>query len=255
MFDIEAELEEAYGKFISLSELADLVRSSSRATFSTVAEWLLMKFNQMNSAGRLPPLVIFNHFSEIQPFHSYDCREFDLQELTPHLLNLKNNNCLPYTHPAEGEKGKYWVSGSFDRLGFEREKIADCFNPQLKALILAEVDIDTNDLEPAQPAQLIDTDSSFRGKDALLDIIAGQAITIGKLSGKHSRATGINKSALVRDIFAAINDYGRGMLIDDRRVRDLISEALASRANRLMDNEQIVNLAAERAEQSNPSQY
>jgi len=255
VFDIESELEEAYGKFISLAELAGLVQGGSSATFSTVAEWLLMKFNQMNGAGLLPPLVIFNHFCEIQPFHPEDCREFDLQELTPHLLNLKNNNCLPYTHPAEGEKGEYWVSDSFDRLGFEREKIAGCFNPQLKALILAEVNVSANDLKPAPTAQYIDTDSSFRGRDALLDIIAGQAIAIGKISGKHSRVTGINKSALVRDIFAAINDYGQGMSVDDRRVRDLIGEALASRANRLVDNEQIVNLAAERAEQNNPTEF
>ncbi|OAT21120.1 hypothetical protein M979_0349 [Buttiauxella noackiae ATCC 51607] len=255
MFDIEAELEEAYGKFISLAELASLVQGGSRATFSTVAEWLLMKFNQMNGAGRLPPLVIFNHFSEIQPFHPEDCKEFDLQELTPLLLNLKKNNCLPYTHPAEGEEGEYWVSDSFVRLGFEREEIADCFKPQLKALILAEVNINENELKPAQSTMYIDIDSSLRGKDALLDIIAGQAIAIGKISGKHSRATGINKSALVRDIFAAISDYGTGMSVDDRRVRDLISEALAFRASRLVGNEQIVNLAAERAEQSNPSEF
>lgn len=255
MFDIEAELEEAYDKFISLAELVCLVQGGSRATFSTVAEWLLMKFNQMNCAGRLPPLVIFNHFSEIQAFHHEDCREFDLQELTPHLLDLRNNNCLPYTHPAEGEDGEYWVSDSFDRLGFERGEIADCFNPQLKALILAEVDVSKNDLKPVQSTLCIDTSSPFRGRDALMDIIAGQAIAIGKISGKHSRATGINKSALVRDIFAAINDYGRGMSVDDRRVRDLISEALTSRANRLMGNEQIVNLAAERAEQSNLTEF
>lgn len=255
MFDIETELEEAYGKFISLAELVGLVQGGARATFSTAAEWLLMKFNQMNSAGCLPPLVFFNHFSEIQPVHAEDCREFDLQELTGPLLNLKSNNCLPFTHPAEGERGEYWVSDSFDRLGFEREKIAGCFNPQLKSLILAEVDVSTNALKSAQQAQLIDTDSSFRGRDVLLDIIAGQAIVIGKISGKHSRATGINKSALVRDIFAAIADYGKGMLVDDRRARDLISDALAARANGLIGNEQVVNLAAERAEQRNSSDF
>jgi hypothetical protein len=257
VFDIEAELEEAYGKFISLAELVGYVQGDASTRISTVAEWLLMKFNRINKAGCLPPLAFFNHFSEIEPFHPEDCREFDFQELTNHLLELKNNNCLPFTHPAEGEEGKYWVSDSFDRIGFEREKIAGCFDHRLKCLILAEVDLSTSGSEPSQPAQLVDDDFSFRGKDALLDIIAGQAIAIAKISRKHSRsATGINISALMRDIFSAINDYGRGMSVDERRVRGLIREALEARANRLMDNEQIVNLAAERAEQErvNPSE-
>ncbi|STV35645.1 Uncharacterised protein [Klebsiella pneumoniae subsp. rhinoscleromatis] len=178
-------------------------------------------------------------------------------DLSEQLLLVKDNNCLPFCHPEEGQEGSYWTSTEFTSMGFEREKIASCFDKHLRHLILAEVDLgqpqSSSPLPPNEP--ITNTDHTFRGRETLLDIIAGQAIAIGKISGKHSRASGINKSELVRDIFGAISDYGKGMSVDERQVRSLIAEAITLRAAKITSNEQVINLAAEQEAVSGSSKF
>lgn len=250
MLDIESELIEAADIFVSLSELAETVYivSGTSPSYSAIADWLLIRLKRIDNARNLPPLVTMDHFYELVPVSNWNP---DIQTLADLLLKLRSHNCLPFNHPPDGESGSYWTDGDLFSMGFEREAIAKVLPENVRSYLLAEITT-TDDprefnsagkdpLDVLTPA--IETDDSFRGKDSLLEIIAGQAIYIGKISGKHIRSTGINKSALAKDVHATMCDFGKGLSIDIDQCRKIIGDALKLKASLDMN---YLNLDAER---------
>ncbi|WP_294900493.1 hypothetical protein [Tatumella sp. UBA2305] len=250
MLDIESEVIDAAETFISLADLAESVWhvNEGRSNYSIVADWLLMRLKRTDNARELPHLVTMDHFYELCRVSNW---EPDIDILAAMLLKLRSHNCLPFNHPADGEEGSYWSDDDFYSIGFDREAIAKVMPDEVRSHILAEIIIpgvtdesipqDIDPLEPMPPT--IEAGNSFRGRDTLLEIIAGQATFIGQLSGKHVRATGINKLALARDVYNSLCDFGEGMSIDAEQCRKIIGEALKLKTSLNLD---YINLEAER---------
>lgn len=250
MLDIEDDIQAAESLFISIAELANAVRESSGNTsdYSSVANWLLIKLKALHNSNSLPQLVTMNEFFELVSV--FEWKELHINTIARILKPMKLNNCPPFTHPPANDSGSYWVDNSLLELGFDRREIADVMPDELSAVIMRsatpkEDHPDPLEVESRQSEQAAE---DYRGKETLMCIIAGLAITIGMISGKHSRATGVNKSALARDIFNAISDFGGGMDVDTERIREIITEAIKLKAAKITSNEQEINLAAEQEE-------
>ena len=250
MLDIESDLQEAEDKFISLADLASVVweLSQPKKGYAKVAEWLLLRLKKLDDESELPRLVTMNHFFELVPVSTWDP---DIDIAAGLLLDLKKHNCLPFNHPLDNESGEYWMNDSLFNVGFDRLAIAEVLPDVIREYLTKESEINAKNkqvldgfdeesvsLPPEAPVTM-----EFRGRDSLLEIIAGQATYIGKVSGKHIRATGINKSALAKDVYDALCDFGKGMSIDPDQCRKIIGEALKLKTSLNMD---YMNLEGER---------
>lgn len=82
--------------------------------------------------------------------------------------------------------------------------------------------------EPSdQPEQLEQVEQvDFSGRDTLLKLIAGMAISLEKASPKYRYGNKLNKSAIVRNAIANISGQGIEFNISERRLTDLVDEAL-----------------------------
>jgi len=248
VLDIESELLQEAEKFVSLAEVAEAGRNISRGSpsYAAVADWLLIRLKRLDNANELPRLVTMNHFYELVPVSNWDP---DIEILAGLLLALREHNCLPFNHPPDGDSGGYWINNDLFSIGFEREALANAF-PDVSSHLLGEVivkDSRGQDDVMANPNELsvipIQAEDNFRGRETLLEIIAGQATYIGKVSGKHIRATGINKLALAKDVYKALCDFGEGMSVDAEQCRKIIGEALRLKTSLNMD---YMNLEGER---------
>ncbi|MFZ5132204.1 hypothetical protein [Enterobacter roggenkampii] len=77
---------------------------------------------------------------------------------------------------------------------------------------------------PEQLEQVEQVD--FSGRDTLLKLIAGMAISLEKASPKYRYGNKLNKSAIVRNAIANISGQGIEFNISERRLADLVDEAL-----------------------------
>jgi len=75
----------------------------------------------------------------------------------------------------------------------------------------------------------------FNGKDTAMMIMAGLAIAVYKSSDSFKRSGKINISAVIRATESAINEYGNGVEVTNRAIRDWIRPAIEQFATKLPD--------------------
>ncbi|WP_275211900.1 hypothetical protein [Citrobacter freundii] len=84
-----------------------------------------------------------------------------------------------------------------------------------------------NEESSDQPEQLEQVEQvDFSGRDTLLKLIAGMAISLEKASPKYRHGNKLNKSAIVRNAITNISGQGIEFNISERRLTDLVDEAL-----------------------------
>ncbi|ARF50826.1 hypothetical protein [Pantoea stewartii] len=98
----------------------------------------------------------------------------------------------------------------------------------------AEKELSEELLIPESKPVLLNPDI-FNGKDTAMMIIAGLSIALGKSSDNFKRGGKINQSAIIRAAESAINEYGNGVEVTDRAIRDWIRPAIEQYATRLPD--------------------
>lgn len=89
-------------------------------------------------------------------------------------------------------------------------------------------DLFSHDNKPDESQQI-----DFNGKSTTMMIIAGLSAALGKSSDSFKRSGKINQSAIIRAVESAINEYGNGVEVSDRAIRDWIRPAIEQHITKL----------------------
>lgn len=95
--------------------------------------------------------------------------------------------------------------------------------------------LDDSNTQPTIPNVTQGIICDFSGKETALMLIAGLAVALEKTSDSFKRGGKMNKSAVVMGAERAINNYGTGVNVTSRALRDWLNLALSMHTSKLDD--------------------
>lgn len=234
MIDIQSELDEFNLQFISILDLIEHTKKYTKENNNVlVSKWLLKRISDFQ--GEFPELLTINKHYKFEQVYPYTTTEVDLDAFRDILSGVVEHGALPNYDEPPFENSDWNCPIAFDA-GFKRNSIERVFpflgdpsffshtEPKVRGEI-AEDSADTLDLKL----------NNFAGKDTALMLIAGLAVALEKTSDRFKRGGKLNKSAVILAAEQAINNYGNGVNVTDRALRDWLKLALETHTSKLED--------------------
>ena len=255
MLDIFGELEAAENDFVSICRLIERIalmsshESPSRAAdVPTICKWLLKRISESDKP--IPCLRVLTAYYAIEVKFPDDTIEYDRAWVIQKLSSIIGMAKLPLKeHENAGPDD--WFDHALHTSGFLRCEIEE-FIPELVKKIefpalqerttdinLVAIETKFSSSQISNTAEIADNPDqpckwdNFKGRDTALMMIAGLAISLSKSSGGIIVGDRLNVSAIARAAAKSINDYGDGVDLSDKALRNLVTEALKLHASKI----------------------
>lgn len=249
MIDIRAELEEVRNSFISIYDFISVAKSVTGEDVSLICQWVLKRIKEQYTDSNILNICIISKFHEIE--FCFENVEEDFSFLSRKLGVVIDNGCLPIEPDDIPFEKDDWEDNSFFDHGFKKNEL-ETFFPELKEYLYQEkLNNDGINKAPSEsmPSLLFEGSTpqptipsvtqgvicDFSGKETALMLIAGLAVALEKTSDSFKRGGKMNKSAVVMGAERAINNYGTGVNVTNRTLRDWLNLALSMHTSKLDD--------------------
>lgn len=249
MIDIRAELEEVRNSFISIYDFISVAKNATGEDVSLVCQWVLKRVKEQYADSNILNICIMSKFHEIE--FCFENVEQDFSFLSRKLGVVIEKGCLPIEPDDIPFEKDDWGDNGFFEYGFKKKEL-ETFFPELKTYLYQDKIINDgiNKIKNESTPSLLLDDSNpqptipnvtqgiicdFSGKETALMLIAGLAVALEKTSDSFKRGGKMNKSAVVMGAERAINNYGTGVNVTSRALRDWLNLALSMHTSKLDD--------------------